>query len=279
MSGKVPGWLVPFIRFSEYLKESRNVVILAHWGAYFSIEHVELMEVVEGFPFASDDSKPTPEQREVAERRATLAKDERDKGFPLLHGHALVGMWGALEAFIEDVCVACMEEFPRSLESNALKNIKISLSDFLILSGEDRLRYLVTEIQRAKRAGLRAGVSIFEDLLGAIEIGGDKSSCLSGEVDKRVKDSLYEAQQIRNALAHRGGIADRRLCGACPGLNLTPGDRISLDLDYLDHVYDAMRIYAITIQNRICSLLGREVHLRTIQGFEGALSVKYPPPL
>lgn len=167
-----------------------------------------------------------------------------------------MGMWGALEAFVEDFCVACVESFPDSLRSASVsvKKVKIALSDFMELSESDRLRYLVTEIQREKKIGLRSGIAVFEDLLNSIEINGEPQSRLGGEVDRRVRDLLYEAQQIRNALAHRGGIADRRLCDACPNLRLIPGQPVFLSLDYIETFDAAARVYVLTIMNRVLSL-------------------------
>ncbi|MEU6001562.1 hypothetical protein ABZ837_27515 [Streptomyces sp. NPDC047197] len=266
-------------RFAGHLSDSLSVVSLVHWGAYFSIEHVELMEMALQDDFASAEVKPTSEQKSEAEKRARFAKSEKERGFPLLHGQALMGMWGALEAFIEDFCVACMESFPDSLRSANVKKIKITLSDFMKLSESDRLRYLVTEIQRERKVGLRSGVAVFEDLLNSIEINGKPQSRLGGEVDRKVRDILYEGQQIRNALAHRGGIADRRLCDACPNLQLVPGRQVLLSLDYIETFDAAARVYALTIMNRVLSLVGMPPVVDGPPGFEGALKVKYPPPV
>ncbi|MEU4143530.1 hypothetical protein [Streptomyces parvulus] len=270
-------WLQPLKRLIEHLNDTLNVVSLAHWGAHFSIEHVELMELALSDELASDDVKPTSEQRADAEKRARFAISELERGFPLLHGQALMGMWGALEAFIEDFCVACMMSFPDSLRSAAVKKVKITLSDFMELSESDRLKYVVTEIQRDKKVGLRSGVTVFEDLLNSIEINGEPAGCLAGEVDRRIKDRLYEAQQIRNTLAHRGGIADRRLCDACPNLQMVPGQRILLDLDYIRTVDSAIRVYVLTVVNRVLSLTGKPIQRKVSPEFEGALDVKYPP--
>ncbi|MFS8202624.1 hypothetical protein ACLVWQ_28550 [Streptomyces sp. CWNU-52B] len=266
-------------RFTEHLDDSLSVVSLAHWGAHFSIEHVELMELVLQDDFAPMGSKPTAEQKAEAAKRAQFAKREKERGFPLLHGQALMGMWGVLEAFVEDFCVFCLENFPESLRSASLKKIKISLSDFMGFSESDRLRYLVTEIQREKKVGLRSGIAVFEDLLNSIEISGEPQSRLAGEVDRRVRDLLYEAQQIRNALAHRSGIADRRLCEACPNLRLIPGQRILLSLDYIETLDAAIRVYVLTILNRVLSITGKSPLMESPPGFEGALNVKYPPPV
>ncbi|MEU8454569.1 hypothetical protein [Streptomyces griseoaurantiacus] len=266
-------------RFAGHLDDSLSVVSLVHWGAHFSVEYVELMELAQHADFVSTEVKPTSEQKAEAEKRARFAINEKERGFPLLHGQALMGMWGALEAFIEDFCVACMESFPDSLRSANVKKIKISLSDFTELSDSDRLRYLVTEMQREKKIGLRSGVAVFEDLLNSIEINGEPQSRLGGEVDRRVKDILYEAQQIRNTLAHRGGIADRRLCDACPNLRLIPGQSVFLSLDYIKTFDAAARVYVLTIMNRVLSLTGKSPIVDGPPGFEGALNVKYPSPV
>lgn len=69
-------------RFARHLTDSLSVVSLVHWGAHFSIEHVELMELALQDDFMSAEVKPTSEQKAEAEKRARFAKSEKERGSP-----------------------------------------------------------------------------------------------------------------------------------------------------------------------------------------------------
>ena len=86
------------------------------------------------------------------------------------------------------------------------------------------------------------GFGRFERVLEAIGMGGPIADDL--------RRALYEAQQVRNTLAHRGGVADRRLTDACPWLKLSPGKSLTITHRKFEYYQQAIRIYVINVLNR-----------------------------
>ena len=160
------------------------------------------------------------EQVDVEEAKlvAGFAQKELDRGFPILHAHSIVSLWGVLEAFVEDLVIAYLNARPSLLDSPNLSNIKIALAEYEQLEKVERLRYLLAEFARTSKADLKQGVSRFEILLDVVG--------LSGAVEDDVKHSIFELGQVRNVIVHRGGIADRRVATSCPWLHLAIGETV-----------------------------------------------------
>ena len=149
---------------------------------------------------------------------AAFTRNERDNDFPNLHAYTLVGQWGALEAGIEDMLVGILVNEPKVLEKDDFAKAKIPLSKYEILDKEERMRFLLSDVQRGKSAGIAQGVNTFEDVLQIFD--------LSGWVEENVKTGLWEMNHIRNVIVHRDSRADLRLIQACPSMNLKVGDRV-----------------------------------------------------
>ena len=79
---------------------------------------------------------------------AEFSKKEREQGFPLLHAYTLVSVWGALEAAIEDMLVGILLNEPAVLANDEVAKTKIDLATFELLNKEERMRFLLSEIQR-----------------------------------------------------------------------------------------------------------------------------------
>jgi hypothetical protein len=85
-----------------------------------------------------------------AQELATFAQNEVDSGFPLLHSHTLVGVWGALEAAVEDMLVGILTNEPPLLTSESFARIKITLAEFESLDKEDRMRFTARSCSDAR---------------------------------------------------------------------------------------------------------------------------------
>jgi len=177
-----------------------------------------------------------------ARNTAALAKEEADGDFPLMHAHALMGLWSALEALIEDVTVAWLVAKPEVIHGPAFAKIRVPVSDYHQMSVEDRMAYVVTELQRDLKAELRQGVTRFESVLDAIGMGSGVSS--------DIRKAIFEIQQVRNSLAHRGGVADRRLIEACPWLGLKQGQPLVVTHEKFEYYIDAVYGYLADLINR-----------------------------
>ncbi|WP_371599469.1 hypothetical protein [Streptomyces sp. NBC_00564] len=266
-------WLKPIFLFVEHLQDSHNIVRLAHWGATLSLEQSDYVKWLTESSLIPEDEKPTAQSIADIELRVRVAQKEKENDFPLLHGHTLMGIWGALEACVEDLCVAYMQAYPAVLDEPGLARVSVPFAEFRKLSEVEKLRYLVSEVQQRKKTGLRIGIKVFEDLL--------ESLGLDGEVHPYIRETLYEAQQVRNALAHRGGVADQRLCEACPNLGLSAGDRIKISQEKLGKITNAMRGYIVTVMNRIFCLHGLKPQTSTPgipSELAGKFDVHHPAP-
>jgi hypothetical protein len=90
---------------------------------------------------------------------------------------------------------------------------------------DERMRLLIQELQRSQ---YQYGTGSFEHVLNQFQ--------LSGKVDPRIKQTIWEMLNIRNVIIHRGSVADRRLVEGCPWMELKIGqqDRTASSSDGLD---------------------------------------------
>ena len=181
---------------------------------------------------------------------------------------------------MEDFAATLFEAFPDALDSVDVGKVRVPLRDFLAAREEDRTLLLVTHLQRTDPGEGSAGVTRFENLFKRVRLDGTPKSSMDGEVDSRVHTLFHEAHMVRNVLAHRGAVADRRLCDACPGLDLRPGDRVTVSYELLNGLRAASLIYAVTLLNRVSALQGGEINTYVGQhtAFAGALDVSYKEP-
>ncbi len=232
---------------------------LTHDGFRMSQNTPELYEVLYG-------DLPDPEGKHAfmiqeAKRRASYAKRESQAGFPIVHAHALLGLWGALECFIEDSFLATLESETSILAEDPFRKIRLPVSMLLLGSEHERFRAILGEVSRATDADLALGVSRFERLLRMVHA--------DGPVPSRVRDSIFQTQQIRNVWAHRGGYADARFVERCPHLGFSPGQRIDLDPRRFLHYMHGFHMYGLVIMNRYLARYGRDRVESECVGYEG----------
>jgi hypothetical protein len=228
----------PIRRLTDYIEEERDLVELSRVG-------IEMLR------------KQRPTSRSVQDAAATLTRavsgvelvaragEEASDDHPLLHGHSLVAIWGALETMAIGVVAAWLTHRPES-RSGKVSDIKVPYSMFEDLSDEERVDALVHELDQQR--GAKKGVDRFETLLTWVQ--------LSGQTDPVLAQNLYEMQQVRNVFAHRRGIADRRFIEACPHFGCGVGDQILLDRDAWYDSMVAALVYAETVLLRMKEQLG-----------------------
>jgi hypothetical protein len=237
-------WQEPVARFIDYIGQERDLVILSR----FSIEALKsqdayspAMEVA-----AAAVSKTGPEL--VAHAQAESSQDH-----PVLHGHSLVGIWGALETMVIDVVIAWLQHRPQAMTRD-IADMKVPFSAFESLSREERIDNVAHELDRVRGTG--RGIDRFENLLDAIQ--------LSGSHEKVLARNIYEMQQIRNVFAHKRGIADRHFIDACPYLGYNVGDRVLIGRDaWIDFTVTAVT-YAEVILRRMRQQLGMSIDANPI---------------
>ncbi|NEK59904.1 hypothetical protein GCU56_18780 [Geodermatophilus sabuli] len=179
---------------------------------------------------------------EDAERSADVAEQEIERGFPLLHNHALMGLWGALEAMIDDVCVSWLDLHPERVTADGFPRIQVELNQFLALGALEQKRHVVEELKRKQGSAAKIGAGQFEAVLDAIGLGGP--------IDANVRSVLRIAKSYRNVVAHRGGTADARLLADCPDLQLTLGEPVRVSDAQMQSIIFAMWWYAEEINRR-----------------------------
>jgi hypothetical protein len=178
---------------------------------------------------------------EIAKNQARLAREEIERGFPLLRSHTPVSTWGFFEVAVEDTIVNILLNEPNALKSEAFVKIKVPLAQFHLSDEESRVRFLLTEA--TKVSGRKQGVDAFESALGLLD--------LSGPVDEGLKKAIWEMDHIRNVIVHRGSCADQRIIEACPWLKLEPGIRIALNGEAVKRYGFALVDYAVVVSQRL----------------------------
>lgn len=238
----------------DYLKDTTRLLYLAIAGISRAAKSEELVRALIDYDVTRHQlSEPTEEHLQQVERareEAELAQREMDTGFPLLHGHALLGLWGAFEAMVEDFIVAWLCNVPESLQREEVSNIKIDLALFEAMTLEERMRTVARHVQRGE-----VGVGRFETGLASIGLGGS--------VRETTRRALVEAEAIRNVWAHRAGIADERFLRRCPWYAATVGSRIDVSHEQFGRLSNECVEYVLTILKRCAQSFGVDFDSRS----------------
>lgn len=215
MSGEVSEWAkAPFQRFLDDLERVQQLLHLSISGIAQLRSLPELVEVM--LESTSEELRSTIDELEKARKEAALAQIELDEGFPILHSQAVVTLWTLLEAAVRSFAAVWLENEPAALDCEPVQKLKIRFSDYLRLQDSERFEYMAELLEGEVAAGRRNGVERFEGVLDALGF--------SGAVPDVTKRNLYELGQVRNAIVHRGGVADRQLVRACPWLTFEVGE-------------------------------------------------------
>jgi hypothetical protein len=157
----------------------------------------------------------------------------------VLHGLITIGAWSALEAYVGDFCKAAMQEQPQILDADAIKNIKVPISELLATDADKPDRILKAVEEKFARA---RGVGRFEDVLNVFGLGGT--------VPLGVKRHILLAQKIRNVWAHNAGKADAQFLEGGFFANHGIGDKVFIDAADTDNHVAAILMYGNVVTNR-----------------------------
>lgn len=220
-------WLGPFKRFYAHVNELDVVVRLFLAGCDGVQRNAKALEVLSD-ALKDKDSKLDPAKLENQRNIATLALDQQRRSYPLLYEHSLISLWGALEVLVEDLAVAWLMGHPDRLQTPPVSEVKLTVGDYERLSTEERLRHIVFEVQRSKKTDLKRGVGQFNALLDAVGL-----NCAP---PRAIQDALFYHHQLRNLVAHRGAVADRRFIEVCPTLGYQVGETVPITEDIYVHL-------------------------------------------
>jgi hypothetical protein len=222
-------------RCHEYWHESSRLLHLSMQGIHGLRGRPEIIKLLARVDHTLGTVREdNPAELEEADAIASWAQKERDNGFPLLHAHTVVGMWGALEAAIEDMLVVLLCEEPERLQKEPLSKVRISIAEFEVLDQEQRMRLLLDEMQR-NAGGQKYGTDKFDGVLGRFG--------LSGPLDPEVKKDMRELHHVRNVIVHRASRADRRLVDGCPWMGLKIGDVVQVRHEDFERYFTALEEY------------------------------------
>jgi hypothetical protein len=191
------------------------------------------------------EDKEDPEADERIREASRLAKIEVDEGFPTLHRQVALSVWSSLEWLISDFLANWLANDPKTLTIEGVRKIKVSIAELENLSGMEKYYYLLSEIERDAKSGLKQGVDRFESTL---QVFG-----LSGSAPETKRD-LFEFGHVRNVLVHRNGVADARFVQACPWLALSAGQAVTVDearlIRYIHAAQDYVKLLAGRVKSR-----------------------------
>lgn len=243
-------WSRPlFAAFYDNAEELATVMSVSIQGVLHVSRATEQAEAAEKYRKARSNTLGEPYDEEAgreriarAEEIASFARREVEQDFRTIVGHACVATWSALEAFVEDLIVACLENHPNLMEHDAFAKLRVPFAEFIVLTDDERRRMLVQELERSSRSSYRLGVARFESMLEAVG--------LSGPAPEDCRKTLLELSEVRNCLVHRSGKADRRLLRLCPWLGLELGATISLGMNDFDRYSAAIAEYVLALAGR-----------------------------
>jgi hypothetical protein len=194
---------------------------------------------------------------------ADQAKSEIDSGFSTIHAHSLMGQWGSLERFVEDVFKAVIDFDSKRLEHPPFSDYRLSLGVALSSDREVFLNAILKEVLNKNGGKRPAGVTGFEQLLKTID--------LDGPIPRKISDAIYDAQSVRNVWAHRAGVADRSFVIRCPHLGFVEGERVDLNIDEFNRLMHGMHMYGVIIRLRMRAEVPEEILAIGCHGYEDVL--------
>jgi hypothetical protein len=121
--------------------------------------------------------------------------------FEYLRGLLLVAIWARFEAFFEDFCKGVLAR---------------AMSD-------DETRSQYADFFNKSRSKRKTSLNKFEAILSFLNRDGD--------VPLALLTALKEADAFRNVWAHNAGRVDQKFLHDAPGLGLSVGDKVNLDVE------------------------------------------------
>jgi len=241
--------LEPANYFLRYVRESGELVELSMRGTFLLTQQPALTKaMLELDEYRAGELNPDREHvLQDASRLADLAQRELQRDFPLLNAHAIVGVWGALESWIGDMCCRWVGLFPDRCDWGN-RRIKVSPDDLLSDDPGQKAQVLLATLKADLKADEKLGVNQFESMLRPLG--------LSGPVPKLISDALFRMQQIRHIYAHRAGIADAVFVERCHSLmDCAVGERVHVDGKQMSVLTSAAVQYSHILHLRVEDLL------------------------
>lgn len=234
---------LPVRDFLLYVTSNRALVEVVQEATDFSLHVWSVME--------SRPVDPTEDfQSSSLGRLSEKTRREADNGFPLLYANSLIGLWGAFEACLDDLCLLFLQCVSRERLSNALSSARVKIGEYLALDDDDRWRWLLAQLQKAETTSLRTGVGQFESYLKPLGI--------SPQIESGVRTTLFKIKAMRNLYAHRAGRADRKFLEEWPDHPAGIDQLVVPTNNQLLAAHTAMVMYVESIHRCVLSELGEQ---------------------
>lgn len=227
---ELPAWLaLPYRHCFLGITDEGRFQRLAAAGLNAVQQKPELMKVLSavGHPKVDIDEQSMKE----AEDDAGWVEAEAQRDHPILHARSSVALWSHLEVFSEDLAVAWLLNREDAWNAETIQDLKISVATFERLDRDERARHVISEVQKKEKSELKGGLAPITLVLEKLNI--------APELGDNVRKALHELRQVRNAIMHRGGRADRRLREGCTDVPWAIGQRIMISEDLFWWYYQA----------------------------------------
>jgi hypothetical protein len=245
----VPEWAsAPFTEFLDHVEELTQVTLLSVKG----IQVITSMPTVIA-AIRKATNTYNEERAGKMEALAELAIREVNKGFPLLFAQGTILLWSSLEFLVKDFLICWLLNEPSAMQIDAVQKLKIPLAQYNTMTVEERHYFIIDSLERETQAILKRGISRFETSLAIFG--------LSGDIDKEIQKNLFELSNMRNVLVHRRGKADRKFVEACPWLNLTLGEPVTVAAPAFQRYSDSVTEYMLTVFKRVATRFGVDLYL------------------
>jgi len=253
---KLPKWITE--HFEGSLESSQTLMQIVHLSEKGIAVLRGMPKIVEVLAEVKGDSEATATQKqlETAKREALLAQTEVERGFPVLHGFAVVSLWSWLEHFVKEFVALWLLHRKSALSAPSVQKLRIRFGDYMQLPKSEQAAYLVELLEKDMASPLKKGVNRFESLLEPFGLGGS--------LPPGCAQSIFELQQVRNLLAHRSGRVDRRFKAECPWIKCRVKEELVVNREMLERYSSACMDYWIELLYRLGDVHG--VALRPAPG-------------
>lgn len=212
-------------RLSAQMEELRLFAELCARGLEYGLSATKIHDIVRrgietGTVKRDVSAEQLEQQREQTMRLERFAHDQADRDFPYLYGVLSVRVWTILEDVVNSIVLERVADKAKIVDLPAFESLSIPLVPFLNADEQSRDELVLAALQQATKSRLKIGIGKFDSLLDAVG--------LDGGVPDAVRRAVVELSELRNVLAHRDGICDKRVSQRCPWLHLRAGDRVSI---------------------------------------------------
>lgn len=204
---------------------------------------VPLVEAVGALHSDSDEKLAAEAHLKRFKDDVAFLEGSKELRHAAVYAQSIVTIWGTLEAHLEDVLVTALSNDKRFLASDTIQKVKIPIALLETTTSTERLELLVDTIQRELNSKFKRGIGQFESVFEAFG--------LPGTIDSETKRTFIEFSAVRNLIAHRRSVADKRFVESCPWLGLSVGAPFMATSAMLWQYIGAACLYASSIQERI----------------------------